>query len=386
MAEKALVVIPEIDFKGGGERVSYKAAQTLAENDVELDILTNAFFTGKENVEKELYETYGHSEEFKEKLDNIYTVESPKIKKFVKAKYKEAYQWFKASKLHEKNNYDYIFTHYSNLHFMPEFEDAEVVYYIGPGPENEPGLKRKILEKTYLTPYWATNKLVERSTPPENYTFVANSNYSKRKFSQKFSKIDFERVHPPVDTENFQYDGEEKEKMIVNFSRISPGKRNHLLIEVADKLGKELEEYSFKIIGAVRESERRYLEEIEEKIEEKGLKDKIDIESNLEFEDLTDLLKKSEINLHFAQGESFGMTPVESLAAGNELVVHKSGAPWHDIVKKGKYGKGWENKQELVQKVKQTVLEERKTEKNIKRAQDFSESKFKGKIKGLFGL
>ena len=384
MEDKALVVIPEIDFKGGGERVSYKAAQKLAEEDVSVDILTNVFFTGKENVEEVLYDTYGHSEQFESNLEDIHTIESSRVKKFVRAKYKEAFQWARASELHDENSYDYIFTHYSNIHFMPEFEGAEVIYYLGPGPENDPGLKRKILEAGYLTPYWLANRFVGRN-PPEKYSFVVNSRFSREKFSERFPEIDFRVVYPPVDTESFQYGGEEKENMIVNFSRISPDKRNNLLIEVADELSQELEDYRFKIVGAVRGSEEGYLEALREDIEERGLEDMVDIEANVSFQELTQTLKKSMVNLHLAKGESFGMTPVESLAAGNNLVVHRSGAPWKDIVKEGKYGEGWEDKEELVQKTLE-LADKESSQQNVERANDFSEEKFKSEIESLFDL
>lgn len=375
---KALVVPMEIDHRGGGERVVYKTAEVLADRGIEFDLLTNAYFTDREDVVDTLHDAFGESPEFDEHLDNLYTIESQAVKKLVKLKYKESYQLLKAKKVHEKNDYDLVVFHYSNIHFTPEFEDAEVLYFLGPGPKDQRGLLFDAAKKAYLTPYWLCNKLSRLSSPPPNYSFVSVSRYSMCIFEERFSGIDFDLIYPPVDTEEFRYSGEEKEDRIINFSRITPGKGNRKMVELADRLRDT--DFDFIIAGALRESERGYYESIQDEIEERGLEDRLEVRTNLDFDELKQLLKTSKIYVHLAEQDTMPSTPIEAMAAGNSIIVHRSGGPWTDVAEEGRYGEGWSDMDELEQKVRKVAEEDQETERNVERAQDFSEERFKSDI------
>lgn len=384
---RALVVIPEIDFKGGGERVTYKAAQVLAEEGIKFDILTNAFFTEKKEILTTLYETFGEHKKFEKQLDEIHTIESMVVKKLFKHKYKEAIQLRKASKLHKKNRYDFIITHYSNIHFLPKFEGAKVLYFLGPGPGYKGSLLFELAKKLYFSPYWMFNKLSTAKKSPSNYEFIAVSSFVRKKFKKRFPDFKFDIINPPVDIENFKYQGEDKKDKITYFSRITPDKRNHLLVEVAEEF-KELN-WKFLIIGSLRESEKPYYDEIIDKIKKKDLSDKIMVKKNVPFDELLEELKSSKIAVHLAKNESMPATPIEAMAAGNVVITHKSGGPWNKIIKKGEFGYGWEDLGKLINKIKnltnkETLKKERK--KAMKRADDFGGKIFRKKLKEKLDL
>jgi glycosyltransferase involved in cell wall biosynthesis len=382
--KSALLILPDMDICGGGERVSYKTGQRLAERNYNIDILTNAFDTPEEEILDKLEDAYGEHEKFRKSVQETHLISDQKIKKFVRSRYKESLQWRKAEKLHEQNSYGLVVTHYSNIHFMPEFEDAEVVYFLGPGPKLSSAKLRAAL-KLYLTPYRIFNKLTQRKKEPESYTFISVSEFSKRIFEERFPNIDFRKINPPVDIESFQYSGEEKEDKMVNFSRISPDKANHRFIDAVAELDEETREgWDFRIVGKLRESERRYYQKLKEKIREEDLEGTLEIRKNLSFDDLKHELKTSKLYVHTAVNEAMGITPVEALAAGNDILVHKTGGPWIDITEEGKYGEGWENLRELSKKIRAYIQQgENRSQRNIERAKNFSEEKFNEEVDGL---
>jgi glycosyltransferase involved in cell wall biosynthesis len=382
--KEALLVLPDMDICGGGERVSYKTGQKLAEKNYNIDILTNAFDTPEEEILDKLEDAYGFSKEFRESAQDTHVISDQKIKKFVRSRYKESLQWRKAEELHGENSYDLVVTHYSNIHFMPEFEDAEVVYFLGPGPKLGSARLRAAL-KLYLTPYSLANKLTQRKGEPENYTFISVSEFSKRIFEERFPKIDFRKINPPVDIDSFRYSGEEKEDKILNFSRISPDKANHRFIEAVSRLDEDARsEWDFRIIGKLRESERGYYEKLQEKIEEEGLEDTVEIRKNLSFDDLKHELKTSKLYIHTAVDDTMPSTPIEAMAAGNSILVHESGGPWIDVADEGEHGVGWTDIEELSEKLEEFMDSgETSPEKNIERAKNFSEEKFNQEVEKL---
>jgi glycosyltransferase involved in cell wall biosynthesis len=382
--KSALLILPDMDICGGGERVSYKTGQKLAEKNYNIDILTNAFDTPEGEILDKLENAYGEHEKFRESVQDTHVISDQKIKKFVRSRYKESLQWRKAGKLHEENSYDLVVTHYSNIHFMPEFSGAEVVYFIGPGPKLGSAKLRAAL-KLYLTPYRIANKLTQRKQEPENYTFISVSEFSKRIFEERFPEIDFRKINPPVDIESFRYSREEKQDKIVNFSRISPDKANHRFIEAVAQLDEDTrEDWDFRIVGKLRESERRYYEKLKEKIQKEDLEDTLEIRKNLSFDDLKHELKTSKLYVHTAVDDTMPSTPIEAMAAGNSILVHRSGGPWIDVAEEGEHGEGWTDIEELTEKILDFIeSDEVSTEENIERAKNFSEDKFNREVEEL---
>jgi glycosyltransferase involved in cell wall biosynthesis len=389
MSEKksALLILPDMDICGGGERVSYKTGQKLAEKNYNIDILTNAFDTPEEKILDKLEDAYGEHEKFRDSVQETHVISDQKIKKVVRSRYKESLQWRKAEKLHERNSYDLVVTHYSNIHFMPEFEGAEVVYFLGPGPKLGSAKLRAAL-KLYLIPYRLANKFTQRKQEPENYTFISVSDFSKRIFEERFPKIDFRKINPPVDIESFRYSGEKKEDKIMNFSRISPDKANHRFIDAVAELDKETRDgWDFRIVGKLRESERNYYEKLQEKIHEEDLENTLEIRKNLSFDDLKHELKTSKLYVHTAVDDTMPSTPIEAMAAGNSILVHRSGGPWIDVAEEGKHGEGWTDTEELAGKLENFIESgEVSTDQNIERAKNFSEDKFNQEVEKLLEM
>ena len=374
----ALLILPDMDICGGGEKVSYEAGKILAEKGYNIDILTNSVESDETEILPKLEEAYGTSENFRDALREIRIIDHGLVKKFVRYRYKESYQWLKASKMHGENFYDLIVTHYSNIHFMPEFDGTQVIYFLGPGPKHT-SMKIRAALSIYMVPYNLLNMRTRKRRQPRNYTFVCVSEYTKDNFSEKFPDFKFEKIYPPIDTDEFRYSGEEKEKKIVNFSRISPDKRNHKFIEAVSRIPEERREgWKFRVIGKLRESERSYFEKLKSMRQDLGLENCLEIRTDLDFDELKTELKTSRLYIHTAINETMGITPVEALAAGNDILVHKSGGPWVDIADQGEYGEGWSDEEELVKKMKDFMKNgEPEVERNVKRARKFDRDRFR---------
>jgi alpha-1,2-mannosyltransferase len=165
----------------------------------------------------------------------------------------------------------------------------------------------------------------------------------------------------------------------VNFSRISPDKRNHKFIEAVSRIPEERREgWKFRVIGKLRESERSYFEKLKSMRQDLGLENCLEIRTDLDFDELKTELKTSRLYIHTAINETMGITPVEALAAGNDILVHKSGGPWVDIADQGEYGEGWSDEEELEKKMKDFMKNgEPEVERNVKRARKFDRDRFR---------
>jgi glycosyltransferase involved in cell wall biosynthesis len=134
---------------------------------------------------------------------------------------------------------------------------------------------------------------------------VANSvNIQKRikKYLQKDSMV----IHPPCDTESFHWKGQED--YYFSFARLDPLKR----VDVIVKAFVQMPDKRLVIASTGPDMERlKQLAEGSENITFTGAVDD---------HQLKDLLGKSIASIYIPQDEDFGMSPVESLAAGKPVL------------------------------------------------------------------
>jgi glycosyltransferase involved in cell wall biosynthesis len=72
------------------------------------------------------------------------------------------------------------------------------------------------------------------------------------------------------------------------------------------------------------------------------------------------------------------------MAAGNDILVHRSGGPWIDVADEGEHGEGWTDTDELSEKIHEFIESGKaSTEENIERAKNFSEEKFNQEVEKL---
>jgi glycosyltransferase involved in cell wall biosynthesis len=197
-------------------------------------------------------------------------------------------------------------------------------------------------------------------------TFVANSkNVSDRikKYYRRTSKI----IHPPVETQKFSI-SPKVENYFLTGGRLVTYKRFDIAIKAFNRLGVPL-----KIFGTGPEEKK--LREI--------AKPHIEFLGKVDQKTLTELYSKASAFIH-PQVEDFGITVVESMAAGRPVVAFAAGGACETVVdqKTGKffYNQDWEALADTIVRLK---LEDFSPQTIKNYAEQFSTDRFKQEINGL---
>jgi glycosyltransferase involved in cell wall biosynthesis len=366
---KFLVVHPNLDIYGGGEKVCHYVLKALSNNGQDVQLLTFDF------DQKRYNEIMG------EKFPDNITVHA--LGKRIETKppftvYKKRRQIIKLLKTFKDNiEYDYTFSTQS----FSAFEGAllnkakkniayvhfpEIHYSYG-----HSGLKRK----TYL---WLYKRWLEKDINRLDMVFC-NSNYTKGWIEKYWGKMGITNpivVYPPVDLDPFWCNKpfNERTKRVVYVGRFIPQKRH----EILKKLAVELPKIEFISIGGLRDSEEKWFEQFT-----KDLPKNYIVKPNTPGPELIKTLQDSPIYCHLMEGEHFGIAPMEALASGCVTLVHNSGGSgefippeyrWNtfedlkekimQLFESSAQGNLWEKKrEELWQNI--SVLKPEKFEQNI---------------------
>lgn len=144
--------------------------------------------------------------------------------------------------------------------------------------------------------------------------FVANSDTVSRRIDRYYRKPS-NVIHPPVDTEKFQLSNRPKEYFLIG-GRLVSYKRYDLVVDAFTKLGLPLKVFG---TGPIEKELRRRAG------------------SNVEFlgrvsdEQRAHLFANAIAFLH-PQEEDFGITPVESMAAGRPVIAYKKGGAIETVI------------------------------------------------------
>jgi glycosyltransferase involved in cell wall biosynthesis len=99
------------------------------------------------------------------------------------------------------------------------------------------------------------------------------------------------------------------------------------------------------------------------------------------------MLSRAKVYVHCFENEPFGISIVESMAAGCVPIVHRSGGAYHDIIDHDKYGFSFETINELCRRVTFLMEKdnefERDSKKAIHRSMCFNKRSFEEKIINL---
>jgi len=147
-------------------------------------------------------------------------------------------------------------------------------------------------------------------------SWIANSENVKKRI-KKYYQADAKVIYPPVDFDNIPFSpGSKPEEYYVIVSRLEPYKRVGLAVEAFNSLGKKL-----KIVG-----EGSQLSELKS-----AAKDNVEFLGWQSDKQMYDILSKAK-GLIFPGEEDFGITPVESFAAGRPVVAFKKGGTLESVI------------------------------------------------------
>lgn len=229
-------------------------------------------------------------------------------------------------------------------------------------------LKNSRLIKTFLPPINHYLRLWDQTSAQRVDHFVANSQTVQKRINKYYRRLS-DIISPPVDTHRFKT-ADKLGDYFVAGGRLVPYKRLDLAIKVFNRLQKPL-----KIFGIG--PEYKYLKNL--------------AKSNIEFygkisEDEKALLLSQALAFIHPQKEDFGITPIESMAAGRPVIAYGQGGATETVIpnETGVFfdKQTWES---LLNTVLNFDAQNWNSEKIRAHAQNFSADRFKSEVQKFVG-
>jgi glycosyltransferase involved in cell wall biosynthesis len=338
---KFLVIHPNMDIYGGGERVCHHILKSLVANGQQVELLAFDFDQTR----------YG--EIMGEKLPQNITVHTLGSHASVEAKpplsvYKRRRNILKLLKKYKATaEYDYTFSTQTFSAFeatLLEKAKKNVAYVHFPEIHYDYDHSKRS-KRMYL---WLYKKLLEKDIGKLDLLFC-NSNYTKAMTEKYWGRFGIENpvvAYPPVE-KRFWSDKplNQRAKRVLYVGRFVPQKRHELL----KKLAVAFPQFEFVSAGLLRDSEKTWFEDFS-----KGLPANYSAKPNLTEDELTALFQDSRIYCHLMEGEHFGIAPMEALASGCITLVHNSGGSGEFIPEEFRWGTFEDLKKKLAELVEST--------------------------------
>jgi glycosyltransferase involved in cell wall biosynthesis len=202
-------------------------------------------------------------------------------------------------------------------------------------------------------------------------------------------------LYPPIDTELIRkYAMSNKEPIVSMLARFSSSKGQDFVIEAFSKavsICDNEEGLELVLMGAADDlASLSYVKHLMKLSRELGISRRVRFMINPSIDTVYRVLGRSTAFIHVRPYEPFGIVVAEAMAAGAIPIVHKSGGPWIDIVKMGRYGLGFSNEEEaalgmcrameIAKELRDAVME---------RAREFSYEAFRNRVDAIvkeFGI
>jgi glycosyltransferase involved in cell wall biosynthesis len=196
-------------------------------------------------------------------------------------------------------------------------------------------------------------------------------------------------LYPPIDTELIRkYAVSNKEPIVSMLARFSSSKGQDFAIRAFSKAASicsDEEDLELVLMGAANDlASLSYVKHLMKLSTELGVSKRVRFMVNPSIDTVYRVLGRSTVFIHVKPYEPFGIVVAEAMAAGAIPIVHKSGGPWIDIVRMGKYGLGFSNEEEaalgmcrameIAKELRDAVME---------RAREFSYEAFRNRVDAI---
>ena len=183
---------------------------------------------------------------------------------------------------------------------------------------------RSPLWKIYFKPYQSiTNALMKRALSKSNIV-LANSIFTRRALGKAYPGLEADVLYPPVDIDRFStaYRSRSREPKVLVISRFTPEKGIDKILSLAKILDNRI---SFQVIGSLTPANRSYFNSIHKSIKDYELQHKIILTPNATNEELVEAMSYCSAYFHTKEGEHFGVSILEAMAAGLTPIVPSFG-------------------------------------------------------------
>jgi glycosyltransferase involved in cell wall biosynthesis len=261
------------------------------------------------------------------------------------------YQRYMESKLIEKAKGMDIIIQASGGLVLPPENNRKIIIYCHHDFQNETKkdtTKYKGFWSWYYKPYYILSQKFIKHITDENILLISNSKFIQDSIKTNFSKNSV-IIYPPVELEIFQNDIK-KEQSVITVSRYSQEKNLEFAVDALKDF-----DMKYTIIGNTKSKVNElYFDYLSTKV--KNSKAKILLLKNLERSKVIENLKKSKVYFH-ASSETFGISVVESIAAGCVPIVPNNSAHEETVpIKELRYDQN--DKKDAQEKVKKALAGE----------------------------
>jgi alpha-1,2-mannosyltransferase len=183
--------------------------------------------------------------------------------------------------------------------------------------------KKSLFWKAYFKPYqFMTHLLTKRALKRSNIIFT-NSKFTRNAIKKAYPSFDPQVIYPPVDLERFSscLSSNSRDNQVLVISRFTPEKQ----LEKAILIAKLLKDTKFILIGNLMTANQPYFKYLQKMIQDYGLTSRIKLIPNAAKDDMMNAMSTSMVYLHTMNGEHFGISIVEAMAAGLIPVVPSYG-------------------------------------------------------------
>ncbi|MFL6483366.1 MAG: glycosyltransferase family 4 protein [Nitrososphaera sp.] len=154
-------------------------------------------------------------------------------------------------------------------------------------------------------------------------TVLTNSDFSRKAIFKTFG-VDSTVLPPPVDVDTFRkacIASNVRDDSILVISRFHPTKKIENAIHLANLLHQNGLGTCMNIVGNMPPDGNEYFNYLNHLVKHYGLQDFIKFDTNLKFNRLLKLMRRSKVYVHPLPGEPFGISTVEAMSAGIIPVV-----------------------------------------------------------------
>jgi glycosyltransferase involved in cell wall biosynthesis len=277
------------------------------------------------------------------------------------------YPWLKL-----RNDHDLIINTSGELAVL-----AEDISYINAVPMRMAFEYPEILPLT--NSWWrSSSKLYDRLLKAidmmhRNTILVTNSKFNETIIHKRLGRH-ASVIYPPVNVELFKpsYKNGERRNLVITVSRFRQGKNLNRIPEVA----KMVKNSRFLIIGPADKSSETTIAQIRRTAKELDVQDRVELLTNQPLSTLLRMLGQAKVLLHTQSSEAFGMSIVESMAAGCVPVVPRNGGPWFDLLneEQGRFGYSYLDTEEAADFTKRLIDSETLRAEISARAFDHSDT------------
>ena len=305
---KILLIHPRLSVKGGGERVAIHSILAASKAGHEVTLLTEDF------DETSFEEFFGCSGLFDRVNRCYYPAFKPILGPRLLLYQRLAYHRSRIRKSTRKLRFDIVLST-QDIGYVP-LTPAPVIQYCY-FPEYFSHLQGNSPSPIWRL-YYRPASAYYRTRVRRVGTLLSVSNYTGNFVRDKWNR-DSITLYPPCPVEDYApfADIQERENLVLTVGRIVPEKKLDSFVELA----KMVPDTRFVAVGSVSSEARGYYE----RLKEKGPENFSFILSPLRR--VKEILGRAMAYVHCAEGEHFGITIVEGMAAGCVPVVHDSGGP-----------------------------------------------------------